>query len=47
MTDRPLETLTPQATKRWERPILSRIDTSDAENSANPIGTDAVITQGS
>ena len=37
----------PNAKERWQRPTLARIDTSDAENTANPLGPDAVLTQGS
>jgi hypothetical protein len=37
----------PGAKKRWVGPTLTRIDSKGAENSANPVGTDAIISMGS
>jgi len=37
----------PRAKKPWTSPTLARIASSEAENSANPLGADAVISLGS
>jgi len=37
----------PRAKKLWTRPAFARIDSNEAENSANPLGTDAPLSSGS
>jgi len=37
----------PNGGKPWVTPTLARINTSDAENSANPSGTDGILSMGS